>query len=103
MIVEIKLGQFQAKTEINGGEVPIHDLNLAFTPFIRGERGLAGDGIEGGETGQVLAKASNADGDYTWTEVLHAANRLSEFSTPQAKRDARESLELQHIDGGTFF
>lgn len=103
MIIEIKLGQFRAQTEVNGGVVPIQDLDLAFTPFIRGERGLAGDGIEGGTTGQVLAKASNADGDYVWTEALHTANRLSEFSTPQAKRDARENLELQHIDGGTFF
>ena len=68
MIVEIKLGPFRDKTEINGGAVPIQDLDLAFTPFIRGERGLAGDGIEGGTTGQVLAKASNADGDFTWID-----------------------------------
>lgn len=35
-------------------------------------------------------------------EFLLVGNRLSEFSTAQAKVEARQNLELQHIDSGTF-
>jgi hypothetical protein len=34
--------------------------------------------------------------------ALLIANRLSELDTPEAKVAARQNLELQDIDGGTF-
>lgn len=35
-------------------------------------------------------------------EALHVTQRLSEFSTPTAKSQARTNLELEDIDCGTF-
>ena len=40
--------------------------------------------------------AGDADG------ALLVTNRLSEFSTSEAKTEARQNLELQNIDAGTF-
>ena len=34
--------------------------------------------------------------------ALLIANKLSEFATPEDKVAARQNLELQNIDGGTF-
>lgn len=34
--------------------------------------------------------------------ALHTSMRLAEFNTQQAKAEARASLELEYIDGGTF-
>lgn len=112
MIVDVQIGEFKPRVDIQIAwpqtssalvVPPTVELDLQVAPFIRGDKGPAGSGIDGGTTGQVLAKASDADNDFEWIETLHVANRLSEFDTQQAKRDARENLELQHIDGGTFF
>lgn len=34
--------------------------------------------------------------------ALLASNRLSEFSTSEARAEARQNLDLQNIDAGTF-
>lgn len=36
-------------------------------------------------------------------DALHVSQRLAEFDTPTAKAAARANLELETIDGGTFF
>ena len=43
-----------------------------------------------------------APGDGNADDFLQVAMRLSEFSTAQAKTEARTNLELEYIDGGTF-
>jgi hypothetical protein len=43
------------------------------------------------------------DGDVIGAQAyLQKTTRLSEFDTAQAKFEARENLELENIDGGTF-
>ena len=71
---------------------------------------------EGGESGQVLAKGSNADGDLVWAPNgdissftpgdiggLAITARLSEFETEDAKQAARVNLGVHIVDGGTFY
>jgi hypothetical protein len=36
------------------------------------------------------------------SDFLHVSARLGEFTTSQARIEARQNLELQYIDGGEF-
>lgn len=36
-------------------------------------------------------------------DALHVSQRLAEFADPASKAAARANLELETIDGGTFF
>jgi len=38
----------------------------------------------------------------TDVDALHVSQRLAEFDTPTAKQQARQSLDLENIDAGTF-
>lgn len=47
-------------------------------------------------------KGEQGDPGPGMNDVLLATNHLSEFDTAQKKYNARENLELNNIDGGTF-
>lgn len=56
----------------------------------------------GDDTFQVLSECGEPGPPGDASGAFLVMNRLAELDTPQAKVDARENLELQHIDCGEF-